>query len=147
MVVIFTPNTALNPHPRPGLKKQARSTMEWENRLRSNIDFFAGDMKRGDLYSFFYNHGSGKWLYLKGKDPIGDIPIFTSMIMGGRVIDFRDYSDGLPNVSSSCLILDESWRHCLAQFGDFIDSFSYHLASGPSNMSSFTLNWMWKYWK
>ena len=50
--------------------------MEWENRLSSNNYFFAGDMKRGDHHSFFYHHGIGKWLYLKGKDPIGDTPIF-----------------------------------------------------------------------
>ena len=28
------------------------------------------------LYSFSHNHGSGKWLYLKGNDPIGDTPTF-----------------------------------------------------------------------
>ena len=27
-------------------------------------------------YPFSDNHGSGKWLYLKGNDPIGDTPIF-----------------------------------------------------------------------
>ena len=28
-----------------------------------------------------HNHGSGKWLYLKGNDPIGENPSLTSMIM------------------------------------------------------------------
>ena len=32
-----------------------------------------------------YNHGSGKWLYLKGNDYWRG-PFCTSMIMGGRVI-------------------------------------------------------------
>ena len=28
------------------------------------------------IYTFSHNHGSGKWLYLKGNDPFGDTPIF-----------------------------------------------------------------------
>ena len=39
-----------------------------------------GGESHGAKYSFS-NHGSGKWLYLKGNDPIGDTPIF----------DFHDY--------------------------------------------------------
>jgi len=39
----------------------------------------------GLIYSFPHNHGSGKWLYLRGNDPIGGTPLLTSMIMGGRV--------------------------------------------------------------
>ena len=36
-------------------------------------------------YSSSHNHGSGKWLYLKGNDPIGGAHFWTSMMMGGRV--------------------------------------------------------------
>ncbi len=35
-------------------------------------------------YPFSHNHGSGKWLYLKGNDYWRD-PFLISMIMGGRV--------------------------------------------------------------
>ena len=28
------------------------------------------------IYTFSHNHGSGKWLYLKGNNPFGDTPIF-----------------------------------------------------------------------
>ena len=39
-------------------------------------------------FSFFsHNHGSGKWLYLKGNCYWRD-PFFTSMIMGGKVLFF-----------------------------------------------------------
>ncbi len=37
------------------------------------------------LYTFSHNHGSVKWLYLKGNYYWRD-PFFTSMITGGRVI-------------------------------------------------------------
>ena len=41
-------------------------------------------------YSFSHNPGNGKWLYLKGNDPIGDTPIFDwTMIMGASVDEFR----------------------------------------------------------
>ena len=33
------------------------------------------------IFPSSHNHGSGKWLYLKGNDPIGDTPI----------LDFHDY--------------------------------------------------------
>ena len=43
-----------------------------------------------NLYSFSHNHGSGKLLYLKGNDPIGDTQIFDwTMIMGGSVGQFH----------------------------------------------------------
>ena len=39
---------------------------------------------KSDGFSSSHNHGSGKWLYLKGKYYWRD-PFLTSMIMGGRV--------------------------------------------------------------
>ncbi len=36
------------------------------------------------FYSVSHNHGSGKWLYLKGNYYWRD-PLLTSMIMGGSV--------------------------------------------------------------
>ena len=51
-----------------------------ERNSQPNLNF------SNNTYSFSHNHGSGKWLYLKGNDPIGDTPIFDgTMIMGGSV--------------------------------------------------------------
>ena len=51
-------------------------------------------MKGSLMYSFSHNHGSGKWLYLKGKCYWRD-PFFTSMIMEGRVL-FREFLCSFP---------------------------------------------------
>ena len=44
------------------------------------------EKKHGKDYSFSYNHGSEKWLYLKGNYYWRD-PFLTSMIMGGKIKD------------------------------------------------------------
>ena len=48
-------------------------------------NMFAPKKLKSMVYSFPHNHGSGKWLYLKGNYYWRD-PVFTSMIMGGSVI-------------------------------------------------------------
>ena len=44
---------------------------------RADLEDDFQDKEQGKNCSFSHDHGSGKWLYLKGIDPIGDTPIFS----------------------------------------------------------------------
>ena len=71
----------------PGTRRNSRPRMGRVERefIPTNRFGWKEVLKSGCVvYSFSHNHGSGKWLYLKGSYYWRD-PFLTSMIMGGSV--------------------------------------------------------------